>query len=156
VNPASPGSPSSPEPSDTGHNPYDASAGQQSAPPATGPAVDAPPVTGLPVTGPPPPGWAPGHPGYPAYQMRRPTNSMAIAAMITGIVALFSCQLIGLVAVYLAKRAREEIQVSGEEGAGFATAGLILGWVGVALSALLVVLMIAYFGFIGVMIASTS
>ena len=138
MNPASPGTPS--EPGDTGLNPYDAEVGQQSAPPVGGP----------------PPNWAPGYPGYPAYQVRRPTNSMAIAAMITGIVALFSCQLIGAVAVYLAKRARDEIQASGEEGAGFATAGLVLGWIGVGLAALSILAVIAYFGLIGIFFATSA
>lgn len=138
MNPATPDTPS--EPGGTGLNPYDAEAGQQSAPPVGGPQ----------------PTWAPGHPGYPAYQIRRPTNSMAIAAMITGIVALFSCQLIGVVAVYLAKRARDEIQASGEEGAGFATAGLVLGWIAVGLAALTILALLAYFGLIGLIFATNA
>ncbi|MBF9127799.1 DUF4190 domain-containing protein [Plantactinospora sp. S1510] len=132
---ATPDTPS--EPGGTGLNPYDAEAGQQSAPPVGGPQ----------------PTWAP---GYPTYQVRRPTNSMAIAAMITGIVALFSCQLIGVVAVYLAKRAREEIQASGEEGAGFATAGLVLGWIAIGLAALSILALLAYFGLIGLIFATSS
>ncbi|AVT30099.1 MULTISPECIES: DUF4190 domain-containing protein [unclassified Plantactinospora] len=103
----------------------------------------------------PPPGWAPGYPGYP-YVVRRPTNGMAIAALVTGIVALFSCQLVGGVAIYLAKKARTEIQASGEEGSGFATAGLVLGWVSLGLVALGLLFFLAYLGFMGVLFATTA
>ncbi|MDG4791691.1 DUF4190 domain-containing protein [Micromonospora sp. WMMD1102] len=100
-------------------------------------------------------GWAPGHPGYP-YVVRRPTNGMAIAALVTGIVALFSCQLVGGVAIYLAKKARTEIQATGEEGSGFATAGLVLGWVSLGLVALGLLFFLAYLGFMGVLFATTA
>ncbi|GAB3968702.1 DUF4190 domain-containing protein [Plantactinospora veratri] len=103
----------------------------------------------------PPPGWNPGYPGYP-YVPRRPTNGMAIAAMVTGIVALFSCQLVGGVAIYLAKKARTEIQASGEEGSGFATAGLVLGWVSLGMVALGLLFFLAYLGFMGVLFATTA
>ncbi|GIG85559.1 DUF4190 domain-containing protein [Plantactinospora endophytica] len=106
----------------------------------------------------PQPGWTPGHPGYSGYPyvVRRPTNGMAIASMVTGIVALFSCQLLGGVAVYLAKKARTEIQASGEEGSGFATAGLVLGWVSLGMAALGLLLFLAYLGFMGVLFATTA
>ncbi|MEN3612058.1 DUF4190 domain-containing protein [Plantactinospora sp. ZYX-F-223] len=121
------------------------------------PALDAGQYPG-PAGEAPQPGWTPGHPGYSGYPyvVRRPTNGMAIAAMVTGIVALFSCQLVGGVAVYLAKKARTEIQASGEEGSGFATAGLVLGWVSLGLAALGLLFFLAYLGFMGVLFATTA
>ncbi|MFY1689711.1 DUF4190 domain-containing protein [Plantactinospora sp. WMMB782] len=115
----------------------------------------APGAVGQPGWAPGQPGWAPGHPGYP-YVVRRPTNGMAIAALVTGIVALFSCQLVGGVAIYLAKKARTEIQTTGEEGSGFATAGLVLGWVSLGLVALGLLFFLAYLGFMGVLFATTA
>ncbi|GAA3739163.1 hypothetical protein GCM10022225_22800 [Plantactinospora mayteni] len=135
------------------------STGNPSEPTSDPGAVAPPPLDAGQYPGPageaPQPGWTPGYPGYP-YVVRRPTNGMAIAAMVTGIVALFSCQLVGAVAVYLAKKARTEIQASGEEGSGFATAGLVLGWVSLGMVALGLLFFLAYLGFIGVLFATTS
>lgn len=111
------------------------------------------PYAGTPEAGAPQPGWTPGH---PPYVVRRPTNGMALASMITGIVGLLSCPLLGVVALYLAKRAREEIRTSGEEGEGFATAGVVIGWIGVALSVLTILLVLGYLGVVGVVIFSTT
>lgn len=118
------------------------------------PASDAAQSAGPPGAAPQPTS-APGYPGYP-YAVRRPTNGMAIAAMVTGIVALFSCQLVGAVAIYLARRARTEIATSGEEGSGFATAGLVLGWVALGLVAMTLLFVLAYLGFVGVLFATGS
>ncbi|MFY1675024.1 DUF4190 domain-containing protein [Plantactinospora sp. WMMB334] len=111
-----------------------------------------------PPGGAPQPGWPPPQPGYPGYPyvLRRPTNGMAIAALVTGIVALFSCQVVGAVAVYLARKARTEIEATGEEGAGFATAGLVLGWVSLGIAALGLLFFLAYLGFMGVLFATTA
>ncbi|MGI5213247.1 DUF4190 domain-containing protein [Plantactinospora sp. CA-290183] len=98
----------------------------------------------------------PGYPGYPAYQIRRPTNSTAIAALVTSLVALLGCQLVGVVAIYLANRARTEIRASGEEGDGLATAGLIIGWIAVGLGVLTLLVLLAYVGFIGAMLAGAA
>ncbi|MEE6259457.1 DUF4190 domain-containing protein [Plantactinospora sonchi] len=102
----------------------------------------------------PTPAWAPGYP--PPYAGPRPTNGMAIASLVTGIVALFSCSLLGGVAVYLAKRAREEIRTKGEEGEGLATAGLVIGWIGVGLGVLTLVFLLLYFGVVGYAIFSST
>jgi hypothetical protein len=104
----------------------------------------------------PPPGWQQtGYAyGYPAPS--RPTNNLAIAAMVVALVSLISCPLIGAVAVYLGNRARTEIRASGEDGDGMALAGVIVGWCAVGLSALLVLVMVAYFGFFAVMLASLA
>ncbi|MEQ4300980.1 DUF4190 domain-containing protein [Plantactinospora sp. B6F1] len=141
MNPASTGNPSEPT----------------SAPDAAAqPAVDPGQYPGQ--AGAAQPGWTPGYPGYPGYPYvaRRPTNGMAIAALVTGIVALFSCQLVGVVAIYLSKKARTEIEASGEEGGGFATAGLVLGWVSVAMVALGLLFFLGYLVFMGVLFATTA
>ena len=91
---------------------------------------------------------------YPPPQPRRPTNSMAIAALVLGIASLFSCQLIGIGAIVLGNRARNEIRVSGEEGDGMALTGIILGWVALALVVLSLLVLAAYFVFFGFMMTS--
>ncbi len=48
-------------------------------------------------------------PGYaypPQLPPRRPTNSMALVSMILGIASLFTCQLVGIAAIYCGTRAR--------------------------------------------------
>lgn len=53
------------------------------------------------------------------------TNSLAIAAFVISLVA---CTPVGL---YLGYRARSQIRETGEQGAGFALAAIIIGWIGV-------------------------
>jgi hypothetical protein len=81
----------------------------------------------------PPPPYAP-YPqyGYAPYGFPppRPTNGLAIAAMIIGIVGVCSpVAILGLVFGMIAKR---QIAERGEGGEGMATAGIVLGWIGVA------------------------
>ncbi|WP_326549548.1 DUF4190 domain-containing protein [Micromonospora sp. NBC_01813] len=108
----------------------------------------------------PPPGQiAGGYPppaGYAVYPAPRPTNSMALASFIVSLVSLFSCPLIGLVSVFLGRRARDEIRRTGEQGDGLAQAGVIIGWVGVGLTVLYTLVIAAYFGFFFLMVNSTS
>jgi hypothetical protein len=53
------------------------------------------------------------------------TNSLAIAAFVISLVA---CTPVGL---WLGYKARSQIRESGEQGAGFAMAAIIIGWIGV-------------------------
>jgi hypothetical protein len=71
-----------------------------------------------------------------AYPPQRPTNGLAIASLIVGIIGFFSCPLIGAVAIYLGNRAQAQIAQTGEDGEGLAKAGVILGWIALALTAL--------------------
>ena len=72
------------------------------------------------------------------------TNGFAIASLTMGVLGLSALPLIGaLLALFFGYRARREIANSGERGEGFATAGVILGWVGVGLAALLLVVAVA-------------
>ena len=81
-----------------------------------------------------------GYPAYPPYPAHRPTNGLAIAALVTGGISFISCPLLGAVAVYLGNRARNEIRHSGENGDSLAFAGLILGWCALALGVLVLLL----------------
>ncbi|MBN2148592.1 MAG: DUF4190 domain-containing protein [Anaerolineales bacterium] len=63
-------------------------------------------------------------------------SSMAIISLIAGLLGLFVFPLIGsIVAVITGGMAKKEIQSSGGMmgGDGMATAGLILGWIGIGL-----------------------
>lgn len=80
-----------------------------------------------------PPPYAPQY-GYGPYQYQyplpRPTNGFSIAALVCGIVgACTPLSILGLIFGMIAKR---QIQERGEQGEGMATAGIVLGWIGVA------------------------
>jgi Domain of unknown function (DUF4190) len=84
------------------------------------------------------PTWT-GGPGYPAGQ----TNGLAVAALVCGIAQIFFWVLAGIPAIILGHVARSRIRQTGEQGAGMALAGLILGYVGLALAIIFVILIIA-------------
>ena len=103
--------------------------GQQQAPYGAGyPGFQGPP---------PPPGFGPGpygqpHGGYP-YALPRTTNGFAIASMVLGILWLYWFgSILALVFGYVAQ---SQIRERGE-GGGMATAGIVLGWIGVGFLAL--------------------
>jgi hypothetical protein len=74
---------------------------------------------------PPPPGYGAPQPGYggPAGQ----TNKKAIWSLVTGILGLLCCGLLGIAGIVLGQQAKGEIDRTGEGGRGMATAGVILG-----------------------------
>lgn len=77
----------------------------------------------------------------PTSQMpyQAPNSTMAIISLIAGVLGLTIFPLIGsIVALFVGYMARREIQESGGEigGEGLATAGIVLGWIGVALGVL--------------------
>ena len=75
-------------------------------------------------------------------------NGFAIASLTMGVLGLSVLPLIGAVlALVFGYRARREIANSGESGEGLATAGVILGWVGVGLLALIAVVALVAFVF---------
>src|SRR5215472_16145661 len=67
---------------------------------------------------------------------QRPTNGMAIAALICGVCQVFFWFLTGIPAIVLGHLARRQIRQTGEAGDGMALAGMILGYIGVALGVL--------------------
>jgi hypothetical protein len=86
-----------------------------------------------PYGSPPPYGY-----GYPPPQR---TNGMAIASMVLGILWLYWIgSILALVFGYVAKR---QIRERGEAGGGMATAGIVLGWVGVGILVVFIVFGVA-------------
>ena len=73
-------------------------------------------------------------PQFTAYRPPR-TNSLAIAEFFTGGIT-------AVPAVVLGHKARRQIRMTGEQGGGMATAGLVLGWTAIALFALLIVVIV--------------
>jgi hypothetical protein len=77
--------------------------------------------------------------GYPQQQMARSdTNSMAVAALACGIAEFFTMGLTAVPAIVLGHAARRQVRRTGQRGDGMALAGLILGWTGVGLIAVLI------------------
>lgn len=62
-------------------------------------------------------------------------NGKAIASMILGILGIVSCIVFSIIALILGYQARNEIAASGgwQTGGSMATAGIILGWAGLAI-----------------------
>ncbi len=95
---------------------------------------------GQPV-GQPPPGQVPY--GYPPVVLQR-TNGLAVASLVLGILWLYWIgSVLALVFGYVAKK---QIRERGEGGGGLATAGIVLGWVGVGILTLAVAFGLAAFG----------
>jgi hypothetical protein len=82
-------------------------------------------------------------PGQPGGQLvGRPTNQLAIAALVCGVAQVFFWVLSGIPAVILGHIARRQIRQTGENGDGMALAGLILGYIGIGLSLVLIAVVI--------------
>ena len=87
---------------------------------------------------PPPPPPPPGVPGVPPgqpYGAPPPNSGKAVTALVLGILGIVVCQVLGVAAIIVGKQANDEIAASGGRlgGDGLAKAGIILGWVAVAL-----------------------
>lgn len=82
------------------------------------------------------PGWRP----VPATR----TNSMAIAAMVLGIAEFPTAGLTAIPAIICGHVARREIRETGEQGAGMAAVGLVLGYGALILGMIMVVALIAF------------
>ncbi len=109
-------------------------AGQPGYGPA--PGYGPPPGYGAPGYG-PPPGYGYPPPGYPG-AWRRPTNTMAILALVMAFVFAPAGLVLGVIA-------RKQNRQTGEEGDGLALAGIIIGALATALFALFIVFWIAAF-----------
>ena len=79
-----------------------------------------------------------GYPGYYSPQLAQRTNGFAVGALITGLVPFF-----GVPAVILGHVARAQIKRTGEHGDGLAVAGMVLGYLWLALWALVILNVIA-------------
>src|SRR6266567_2862890 len=87
------------------------------------------------------PAWAGGS-GYPATK----TNGLAIAALVCGIAQIVLGIFTGIPAIILGHMARRQIRQTGEQGAGMAMAGLVLGYIGVALAVIALILIVVAVG----------
>lgn len=76
-----------------------------------------------------------GQPGYGQYAPppSRPTNGMAVASLILGIVGLITCGATSIIGVVLGHIALSRIKRTGEEGQGMAMGGLVTSYIMVAL-----------------------
>ncbi len=76
-------------------------------------------------------------------QTRSGTNGNAVASLVLGIVGLTGIPLIASVlALYFGYKARREMLQTRQEGDSFATAGIVLGWIGVGIAAVIIVLVV--------------
>ncbi|HVB44315.1 MAG TPA: DUF1707 and DUF4190 domain-containing protein [Streptosporangiaceae bacterium] len=81
---------------------------------------------------------------YEGQRAARGTNSLAIASLACGICQVPFLLLAGVPAIVLGHRARGQIRQTGEDGAGLAKAGLILGYTGVALTLAFTAMLITF------------
>jgi uncharacterized protein DUF4190 len=111
---------------------------QTTPPPQGAPPPPAPP--GYPPPGyPPPPGEYAGYVPYPV-PMQQKTNGFSIASLVLGIIWIYWIgSILALIFGYIAKS-----QIDGSQGTqggrGMAIAGIVLGWVGVGILILFIVL----------------
>lgn len=109
--------------------------------PAGAPLAYQPPPAPQPGYGAVPPYGSPhGYYPYPVYPPPRPTNGMAVASMVLGILWLYWVG--SILAVIFGYIARKQIRERGESGGGMAVAGIVLGWVGVATLVAVIVLLV--------------
>jgi len=95
---------------------------------------------------------APGAYPWPAppYAPARRTNALAVVSLVAGCAQPFFWFVASIVAVVTGHIARRQIKRSGEHGAGMALAGVILGYLGLALTLAVVGgLLVFVFGFSG-------
>jgi hypothetical protein len=84
-----------------------------------------------------------------------PTNTNAVVSLIFGIVSWFVCPVVGgIVAVVTGHMAHGQIKASGESGAGLATAGMVLGYIHLAVAAVIVLFWIVVFGGLAALLAT--
>jgi len=86
-------------------------------------------TSGWPTPGQPPPPTQAYYPGPPYPYPYRPTNGFAIASLVLGIIWIYWIgSILALIFGYVA---RSQIRERGDGGAGLATAGIVLGWIGI-------------------------
>jgi hypothetical protein len=120
-------------------------------PPQTAPAAQSPPA---PYSVPPAYGPPPNAPyGYSPYAPTQSTNGMAIASMVLGILWVYWIG--SILAIIFGFVALSQIKERHQSGKGMATAGLILGFIGLGLL-VLVILLVAAGGNASFKFSSTS
>ena len=101
---------------------------------------------------PPPPAYAyappPGFPPPPAYPVKAKTNGLALASMILGIVGitvglcLIFFPVMPILAVVFGHLGLSQTRTTGAPGRGYAIAGLVTGYIGIALAILWLIALI--------------
>ncbi len=71
--------------------------------------------------------------GYEGPVQVRRSNSLATASLVLGILGVTGLAPLGVVGLVLGYRAVRQIERTGEDGYGLARAGVVLGWIAVAL-----------------------
>ena len=89
--------------------------------------------------------YAGAYPGPVVYS--RPTNTMAILSLVFSLVGLLTYGFTGIVGVILGHVARSQVKRTGEQGAGLALAGLIVGYALIGLFAAGIALYVVAIGF---------
>ena len=95
---------------------------------------------------PPPPSYGSNPYGVP----QQGTSQKAVWSLVTGILGLLCCGILGVVALFLSFSAKKDIAQSGQGGQGLATAGMVLGFISLGLLVLQVILLATgnfYFNF---------
>ncbi len=90
-----------------------------------------------------------GHPPY--VQQPQRNNAMAIVSLASGIAGVTIVPLVGSIAALLCGyKARRQLAAAPgrERGEGFATAGIVLGWVGTILAIIGLIVFLAFFAFV--------
>jgi Domain of unknown function (DUF4190) len=117
-----------------------------STPPSYGSSsYDSPPAYGS-----TPPPYTGGTPSYgsdygttPGYGYAYPKNNLGVWSLVLGLVGIFVCGLIaGIPAIIVGNKSRRAIAEGQANNGGLATAGIVLGWISVALSVLGLVIFI--------------
>ncbi len=73
------------------------------------------------------------------------TNQMAVASLVCGICQIFFWFIAGVPAIVFGHVARRQIRQTGEAGSGMATAGLIMGYIGVLAPIIALIAAVAIF-----------
>lgn len=109
---------------------------------------DAVPVVAAPVAPPaaagayppPPPGYAYPPPGY-GYAPSRPWNGLAIAGFVLSLVWMYGVG--SILAIIFGHISRKQIREQHQQGGGLALAGLIIGYIGLAIGVLVIIFIVA-------------
>ncbi|GAB4003617.1 DUF4190 domain-containing protein [Nocardioides ultimimeridianus] len=89
--------------------------------------------------------------GPPLYQAPRPTNGLAIASLVTSLVAvvgaLLCCApgLLGIAGAIMGHVALGQIRTRGDQGGPLAVTGIVIGWTAAVLSILVFVVVVVFF-----------
>jgi len=90
------------------------------------------------------------------YAPAAPTNSLAVVALVSGILSWVLCPIVAaIVAVITGHVARSQIRRTGEGGGGVALAGLILGYAHLAAFAVLTLIWVLLLGGFAILAASS-